>query len=179
MLRSSLTALLAILPALAATLPDADASGLPPSSLDPDATTGAVTFEHRQRRVVACSAEKKGGELSCKATEEPMDAATSLTLAPVKDSAALAQRDRRSSVQVRFESDPNPPPVEVRVAAGLWELKWSGLKQRAQMRVAQGDEFDVRLSSVSGACRKQGSRCVVIPAPVKRDVSIPSSHRVQ
>ncbi len=179
MLRSTVTALLATAPVLVAIPLDAGASGLPPSSLDPDANAGTVTFEHRQRRVVACSAEKKGGELTCQANDEPMDAATSLSLVPVKESGALARQDRRSSVQVRFESDPIPPPVEVQVAAGLWELKWSGLKRRVQVRVAEGDEFDVGLSTVSGECRKRGARCVVIPAPVKRKVDIPASRRVQ
>jgi hypothetical protein len=178
-LRSAVTALLATAPVLAAILPEPDASGLPPSSLDPEATTGTVAFEHRQRRVVGCSAVKKGGELTCRATDEPMDAATSLTLAPVKDSGALSHRDRRSSVQVRFESDPKPPPVEVHVAAGVWEVKWSGLKQRVRMRVADGDDFDVGLSTMSGECKKQGSRCVVVPASVKRKVDVPVSRRVR
>ena len=177
--RSAVAALLAIAPVLAAMLPDAEASDLPPSSLDPEARAGTITFEHRQRRVVACSAEKKGGELTCEPSDEPTDAGTSLTLVPVKESGALGQQDRRSSVSVRFESDPKPPPAEVQVSPGLWEIKWSGLKKRVALRVAEQDEFSVGLSTVSGACRKQGTRCVVNPAPVKRKVDVPASRRVQ
>jgi len=178
-LRPAVVALMATAPVLAALLPDEDAGGLPPTSLDPEATRGTVTFEHRQRRVIACTAEKKGGEITCRASDEPMDARTSLTLVPVRDAGALARKDRRASVSVRFESDPNPPPVEVQLVAGLWDFKWSGLKQRVRMRVADGDEFDVGLSTVSGACRKQGSRCEVTPGPTKRKVAIPASRRVQ
>jgi hypothetical protein len=177
MLRFAAAALLLSASLLAATRPSAGPRGKPPSSLEPDQARGTVEFSHEHQRVVSCDERREAGEVVCKPKQESMDVGTALTLRPVDDAGRLSQEDRRSVVTLRFEDEPSPQKEEVELSVGTWELEWAGLRKRPRMRVAEEDEFKVKLSTLEGACKRVRSRCVVAPAAQRRTVSIPERYR--
>ena len=168
-------ALLAFMPLLGAVPPRATGEPRPPSSLEPQDARALVTFSHVPERVLECTAKRRKGSVTCDAKRVRIEAGTSLVLEPVAYSGRMPDSDRRTPVQVRFEDDLGPQVQKVRLAVGIWEIKWGTLRPRPRLQVGEADEASIGLSTVVGSCKRVGALCQLSPDGVERTVSIPAS----
>lgn len=145
----------------------------PPSSLG-EAQTGRVTFTHTSQRVVACNAKGKGKDLKCRSDRVSLDATTSVTLHPTP-SAEVADKDKRQPVSIGLPKTSGP--VEVSLAAGVWEIDWPGRNESDRFFVGAGDEFGIRLATQSGICKKQKDECILATDHSAQRVTIPKECR--
>lgn len=145
----------------------------PPSSLAPG-QSGRVTFSHTSDRVVACTAKGKGKDLKCVADKMASDASTSLTLRPTPSS-EVAEKDKRQPVSVALPKTAGP--IEVALAAGVWEIEWSGRSEHERFYVGRGDEFAISLATQVGSCKRQKDDCVLGTDKTTQQVTIPKECR--
>ncbi len=143
----------------------------PPSSLEPGAPRGEVTFSHVRERVTACT--PKG--LVCAADKRAADSRTSIHLVPVA-SPHLAGEDKRVPVDVAFPAT-GGTPQEIELGAGTWELEWKDAGRRARFEVVDGDELAVRLSTQNGTCVRQKQECLLRASHTLRHVKLPKDRQ--
>jgi hypothetical protein len=195
MVRPKHAVLLALVPWLAAAapgggsrapLPDAirgaavalaDVADDPPSSLDPGAPRGRIHFTHAHDRVVACREQRKDGALTCRDTREPAGAALTLQLHPIADSRTISGEDKRQAVSVSLVGDDGRAEKRVVLGVGDWEIEWAGRPRREAFRVLDGDDYKIKLRTVSGECRKRDDECRLVPEARVQEVSVPKAHR--
>ena len=145
-----------------------------PGSLDP-VRTGAVSFIHDARRVVACSAKVEQNKTTCIATRQIADASTSLTLRPVA-SGDVTAKDTREAVQFKLPKE-SGYVQKLDLAVGTWELDWPGHSDKDRFFVADRDEFAVKLSTEIGACVKNKTECRLKTDRTRLEVKIPNRSR--
>ena len=155
----------------------------PPSSLEPSEEPGEVRLSHEHRRLVTCEPEPPADAgqpgLRCEAQLETVRAGTTLTLRPVDAAGQVIEGDRRKPVAVRFDRALGVAATTVELAPGVWEVVWAGFEGPARFGVAEGDEFGIRLSTLSGACAPEAGRCVLRPNERQKSVHVPPDRRVE
>ncbi|MFO0571676.1 MAG: hypothetical protein U0263_38970 [Polyangiaceae bacterium] len=150
-------------------LPLVSAAGQePPSSLDPG-QRGTVNLSHAATRVVACSLNKQ--KQTCTADKEPADSSSTVTLSPII-TAQITGKDKREPVQVSLPKDGGVPQKLV-LGVGVWEVVWPGRSERDRFFVAENDEFDVKLSTQIGTCKKAKDTCNLRADQTQLQVKIP------
>lgn len=145
----------------------------PPSSLEP-MRHGTVNLSHEARRVTACTAKVEPQKTTCVATRQAADSTTKLTLKPVAGGDPTA-KDRREAREISLPKDTQAQKLELGV--GVWEIEWPGRSDKDRFFVAEHDEFDVKLRTEIGACKKQKDECRLKTDSTSLTVNIPQRCR--
>jgi hypothetical protein len=153
----------------------------PPSSLRPTHPPAKLRLSHEHRRVVECEATRarSEGEISCKASTEPLRAGTSITLQPVDVEGRIIAADERQAVTVELPNEIGPVEVARDVAAGAWEIAWAGTSAPGRFGVAHGEELRLRFETTTGQCEVVARECLLRPNKQQKVVTIPESHRLR
>jgi hypothetical protein len=144
----------------------------PPSSLDPG-QHGTVNLSHTAKRVKACAFNKQ--RQTCTAEKESVDSSTSVTLTPIAD-AQIATKDKRETVVVHLGKE-GGVAQKLQLGVGVWEIAWPGKQEKDRFFVAENDEFDVKLVTQVGSCKKDQDRCALKPDANLVQVKIPARCR--
>jgi hypothetical protein len=147
----------------------------PPSSFDPGAK-GKLKISHEHRRALACSATREKNETVCIAERRDADSATSLVLRPIPPPRITA-KDKRQELTVNFASQRGRQERTLELGAGEWAVEWSGLEARPHFRVESADEFEVKLRTLTGKCKKSKDECVLEPTAASKECEIPAGRR--
>jgi hypothetical protein len=151
-------------------------SGDPPSSLDP-APKGKVRLSHERLRAVACAFAREKDRPVCRAQRAQIDSLTTLVLHPIGKVHIGRPKDKRQRVTVVFGSRIGRQEQIVELGAGEWEVEWDGYGKRPRFRVVASDEFEIKLSTLKGACSKSSQECVLDASVTSKDCAIPETQR--
>ena len=139
----------------------------PPSSLEPG-QRGTVNLSHAAVRVVSCALNKK---LTCSAAKQGVDSSATVSLNPIPD-AQITSKDKRESVQVSLPKEGGVAQKLV-LGMGVWEVAWPGRIEKDRFFVAENDEFDVKLTTQIGTCKKVKDACSLKADQTHLQVKIP------
>lgn len=143
----------------------------PPDSLDPNGPRSVITFTHKHRRVLSCTADHEP-KLVCKARKDQADPTTSVRLTPVR-TPDITGEDKRREMTVPLTPDGTEARQEITLAAGVWELDWAARKKHERFRVSDDQPFTVQLSTTSGRCVPKNDACDLDAGKISRSVKVP------
>jgi len=149
---------------------DDDARAHPLAKDGKKAEPGSVRIHYLRQKATQCKRipPNEDGEV-CQAVLAPAPKETKIVLKPTGEVAG------RKDVTVTFVSQATKQSKDVRVAPGKWSLEWTvaGSKLKERFLVVAGDEFDITLESVQGACAPKGKACTLAEDKKVRSVEIP------
>ena len=163
MLSASILAAIVALPLVSA------AGQEPPSSLEPG-QRGIVHLSHAATRVVACTLNKQ--KQTCSADKQAVDSSATVTLNPIVD-AQITSKDKREPVQVSLPKE-GGLPQKLALGTGVWEVAWPGRNEKDRFFVADNDEFDIKLATQIGSCKKVKDSCNLKADQTQLQVKIPA-----
>jgi len=144
----------------------------PPSSLQ---RSGAVVrFFHRHERVAECKMQL--GSDGCVEQRVPARAGAEITLTPIESNLVARPEPSRSAAHLSLSDEQGSSAGELRLSSGDWGLSWAD--RQAEVRVTDGRDFQVQMSTVSGSCALVHGRCERNPEVVRRKVTIPGESTV-
>jgi len=143
-----------------------------PSSLQKPGA--GVHIVHRHELVAHCRADARG--TGCVEQRVKAPAGAELVCSPIADPLISTRAEDRSPVALSLPNGLGTSALDIQLAAGAWEFSWSG--QRAAVRVLDGRQFQVRLSTISGRCVRRENACQVDNEITRRALDVPPEYGV-